>query len=87
MADQRVCNADLYAEVAEELGVPIGMVKAVLKSQAEFTESIIRKGAFEGVSYPFLGKIKAKHKKVMLLNQLKGDVTRVVGNKSRDKTS
>ncbi len=58
--NKRYCNEQVYYEVAENLEVPEQLVKDIFNAQSEFTAKIIKRGAFESVTFVYLGKIKAK---------------------------
>jgi hypothetical protein len=65
-------NEQLYEFTSKETGVDITQVKDIIKQQSVFTKHIIEVGAFESVIYPYLGKMKAKLKKVQQMNHFKG---------------
>jgi len=62
--DKRFCNEEIYEEVSEELQVDINLVHEVAKAHSEFSKMIIETGAFENITLPYLGKLKAKLKSV-----------------------
>jgi len=62
--DKRFCNEEIYEEVSEELQVDLSLVQEVAKAHTEFSRMIIETGAFESVTLPYLGKLKAKLKSV-----------------------
>jgi hypothetical protein len=62
--DKRFCNEEIYEEVSEELQLPIDLVKEVGQAHSEFSKMIIETGAFENITLPYLGKLKAKLRSV-----------------------
>lgn len=63
-AEKNICNETLYEEVSEELGVSYTLVKEVVKSHSEFILRSIERGAFESITLPYLGKLKANLRSV-----------------------
>jgi len=62
--DKRFCNEEIYEEVSEELQLPLELVQEVAKAHTDFSRMIIETGAFESITLPYLGKLKAKLKSV-----------------------
>jgi nucleoid DNA-binding protein len=62
--EKNFCNETLYSEVAEELRVSENFVKEIVKSHSDFIVRSIERGAFESITLPYLGKLKAKLKSV-----------------------
>lgn len=64
------CNADVYDEVSDDLGIHPTIVAEIAKIQAEFTQKVIKDSAFEGVKWEYLGKFKAKLKFIQFTNEI-----------------
>lgn len=70
--DRKIANEEIYEEIAEELNIPIELVKEVHNAHSDFTIKIIITGAFESIIYPYLGKIKAKLRSVQKVTNMLG---------------
>lgn len=68
-----IANDHVLEETSLELAVPIDLVKEVVLAQSEFTATKIREGGFEGVMWPFFGKIRVKVSKVHMYHKVLGD--------------
>ena len=68
----KICNKELYAEVAKELNESESLVEEIIKIQSKFTIEVMERGAFETILYPYLGKIKPRLKKVQMINHMQG---------------
>lgn len=62
--EQKICNDELYEEVAKELNISIAMVKEIVNIQSIFTVNTIKKGEFSAIRYVYLGKIFANEGKI-----------------------
>lgn len=66
-------NDELYREVAENMDLPVKVVKDIIvNGQSKFTASIMSSGTFGSVRWPYLGVFKAKVKVANILNYMKG---------------
>lgn len=59
-ANRKICNEEIYDEIAEEEDLSPQLVKEILTAHSSFTITIVKIGAFESVIFPYLGKVKAK---------------------------
>lgn len=66
------CNVVVLREVAEELGLPLGIVKAVIDCQSEYTAKIMASDTYDSIRWPYLGVFKSKPKEVQMINHLRG---------------
>lgn len=60
--NKRFCNVDIVEETAQELGVSESLVKDIVGFHSKMSRTVIETGAFESVTLPYLGKLKAKLK-------------------------
>ena len=67
-------NQELLQRVSLETGISLDTVESVAGFQGEFTAGIIKEGLFEGVMWPYLGKIAAPIEKVQKKNDKVGRV-------------
>ena len=67
-----MCNQVVLREVANELGLPIETVKAIVNSQSYYTKQVMESNTFDSVRWPYLGVFKSKPKEVQMINHLKG---------------
>ena len=66
-------NERIYKEIALEMGIPEKLVQdVILHGQSKCTAVTVRSNTFDGVKWPYLGKFKAKHKSVQILQYMKG---------------
>lgn len=65
--EKKYCNKEVYEEVAEKLGITPELVEEIYNAQSEFAAKIVRRGGFESITFPYLGKIKAKLRAVSKL--------------------
>jgi hypothetical protein len=65
-----ICNEILITETADELGLSEDLVRDVITFQGKECERVIKRGAFETVRLPYIGKLEANHKKVQKLNSI-----------------
>lgn len=66
------CNQMVEAEVHQELGLPLYIVKRIVQTQSEFVKNEIESGHFNSIRLPFLGKFSCKEKEVQMMNHMKG---------------
>jgi hypothetical protein len=66
------CNAEVFAEVAKELGLSLPTIREVFNAHSLFTRKTMEDNTFDGVRWPYLGVFKSKPKEVQILNHLKG---------------
>lgn len=69
---EKICNKELYEEVAKELKEPESVIRDVVKAQSDFTFDVMDRGDFENITYVYLGKVKAKLSKIQKLNEARG---------------
>ncbi len=62
--EQKICNEELYEEVAKELNISTAQVKEIVGIQSLFTYNTIKQGEFSTVRYVYLGKIHVSKKKL-----------------------
>jgi nucleoid DNA-binding protein len=63
-AKKNFCNEIIIEEVADERKVSVELVREVVHSHSRYILEIIKSGAFESISLPYLGKLKAKLRSV-----------------------
>lgn len=61
---KKFCNVVITEETAEELNVSLELVKEIIQANQEFSRKTIERGAYENVTLPYLGKLKARHKAI-----------------------
>lgn len=72
MKARSTCNQEVMTKVAEELGLTLTEVKAIVNAQSAYTKNLMESSSFDGVRWPYLGVFKAKPKEVQVINHLKG---------------
>lgn len=72
MDKQLICNAIAIKEVAEELGLDINLVKAIVSSQSEYTVMVMESDTFDSIRWPHFGIFQSKPKEVQMINHLRG---------------
>ena len=72
MQDKVFCNEISIRAVAEELGMPVALVKEIIGIQSEYTAKVMSDGSFDSIRYVYLGTLKSKPKEVQMINHLKG---------------
>lgn len=65
-----ICNESLISFTSEELGISEDVVREVVEFQGEESERVIKRGGFETIRLPYLGKLEANHRKVQKLNTI-----------------
>jgi len=70
--ERTLCNVPVMREVAQELGLPLEIVKGVVAVQSEYTKYVMELGEFDSVRWPYLGVFKSKPKEVQMINHLMG---------------
>tara|TARA_R100001086_G_scaffold152454_1_gene81150 strand:+ start:1297 stop:1602 length:306 start_codon:yes stop_codon:yes gene_type:complete len=70
--ERKPINEELLQEIAEDIDLPVKMVKEIVNSQSKFTAEVIRSGLFDTVRWPYFGTFKAKVKHATILNYMKG---------------
>ena len=66
---RKLCNEELYKEVAEEFSLTSEMVRDIIvEGQSKFTTVIMKSGTFDSIRWPYLGVFKAKTKLIQVLN-------------------
>jgi len=66
------CNTIILKEVAEELGLPLSTVKAMVNAQSEYTKIVMESDTYDSIRWPYLGVFKSKPKEVQMINHLRG---------------
>lgn len=57
---KKFCNEEIIEECVEELHLPKELIQEVVKLNSKFNRKVIETGAYESVTLPYLGKLKAK---------------------------
>lgn len=67
-----LCNHMCIVEVAQELGLDIKVVKAIVDSQSEYTKVVMESNSFDSVRWPYFGVFRSKPKEIQMLSYLRG---------------
>ena len=59
---------EIYKEIAEETGATIKEIEQCIDTQFRFVESIMKKGEFDTIRLPYLGKFTVNPKRVQKIN-------------------
>lgn len=57
---KKFCNKQVFEKVSQELNVDEKLVEEIFDIQSEFAAKVVKTGAFESVTFVYLGKLKAK---------------------------
>jgi hypothetical protein len=66
------CNEECYQQVAQELNLPLAIVKEIINIQSLAGVRVIQTGGFESLMLPYLGKLRAKPAHVQQINERAG---------------
>ena len=66
------CNDILIREVAQELGLELQIVRAIIATQSDYTKVVMESNTFDYVRWPYLGAFKSKPKEIQMLQYLEG---------------
>jgi len=64
--NKRFANQDILEETIEELQLDPTLVEEVILANSKFVRSVIETGAYESITLPYLGKLKAKLRSVQM---------------------
>lgn len=68
MGKRNEVKQEIYREIAKETGSTMQEVENCVETQFKFIEKIIRRGEFDTVRMPYLGKFTVKPSRVKYLN-------------------
>lgn len=66
------CNERCIVEVAQELGLPVKVVREIVSTQSEYTRMIMESNTFDSIRLPYMGIFKSKPKELQMINHLRG---------------
>ena len=66
----KICNDQLYREVAEELDISPARVREAVSFQSKFIAEHILSGSLENFYIPYFGKFKVRVKYIQWVNAL-----------------
>lgn len=69
--DKKICNDELFREVAKETGKSEFLVRQVIKNTESFIKAKIENGDYVEVKLPFFGKFKPLYKRLIFNERLK----------------
>lgn len=68
MAKRNEVKQQIYREIAKETGATINEIEQCVETQFAFIEQTIKKGEFDTIRLPYLGKFTVNPKRVQNLN-------------------
>jgi len=68
MAKRNEVKQEIYKEISKETGASMNEIERCVEMQFEFIEKTIKKGEFDTIRLPYLGKFTVNPKRVQNLN-------------------
>lgn len=68
MGKRNEVKQEIYKEIAQATGSSISEVEKCVETQFKFIEKIVKRGEFDTVRMPYLGKFTVKPGRIKMLN-------------------
>lgn len=66
---RKSCNKEVEQEVADIHGVPVELVRELVRFQSQFTKEVIESNSFDGVRFIYLGKFVTTPRRIQMRNE------------------
>ncbi len=71
--NRKVANEVILEEVADELNLPLDLVREIVDNQFSYAARIIKMGNLENIMIPYLGKFRPNIRRVVKAMENKGN--------------